>query len=102
MSDSRVPQKRIAPIILVQPDVPSMVSDALQVISTEILQFKSKVNKGNHLTLAEARVLQGYVKALVEISKESRERDDAADLANLTDDDLLKLIEKVKQKAGAP
>ena len=101
--DSRIPQRRIAPIIMIQPDVPSMVSDALQVISTEILQFKAKVNKGTHLTTNEARVLQGYIKSLVEISRETRERDDSNDLANVSDEELLKLIEKVKKKTdGAP
>lgn len=109
MSDSEVkpnrrlivPQKpaqvRAVTIDLV-PDVNKLIDDALGVVAMEIHNFKGKVQSGKSLDLSEARVLQGYIKSLTDMSKEMRERESAADLANLTDNELLAYVEKVRAK----
>lgn len=78
-------------------DVNGLLDDALSVIAMEIIKYKAKTNKGQSLDLSEARVLQGYIKSLVELSKESRERDDASDYANMSDSELFELVEKIKK-----
>lgn len=81
--------------VITEPTPTHLLNDALGVIATEITKFKTKVNKGNTLTLPEARVLQGYIKALVELSKEKREAFDQKDLANYSDSELAEIIKKL-------
>lgn len=88
-------------IIIKEPSVPELIRDALSVVNEEIIRFKHKSKEGKALALQEARVLQGYIKALVDLSKERRELADEADLANMSDTELLKLFEKLKGKVEA-
>lgn len=74
------------------PSVDSMVADALQVVQTEILKFKSKVHQGRSLDVKEAKILQGYIKSLVELSREDRERARDADLSDVSDEELVRLL----------
>lgn len=109
MSEQERAPKRIIPMnapqhrihdanIVVTPSISTLLEDALSVISSEILRFKHKSGQGKALDLAESRVLQGYIKSLTELAKESREREDDMDLANATDEELLKLVEQMKSK----
>lgn len=84
--------------LVVRPSVPHLIDDALSIISTEILQFKNIVNRGKSLDLKQAKVLQGYIRALVELSEEARKRDDETDLSNMSDEDLIKMVETLKAK----
>jgi hypothetical protein len=77
--------------IVLMPNVQSLLSDALMVIQTEVARFSGKARKGISLDLREARVLQGYIKALVELSKEAREREKNTDLSEMTPEELLEL-----------
>lgn len=79
---------------LVFPSVDAMVADALQVIQLEITKFKTKVAQGRSLDSREAKTLQGYIKSLVELSKEDRERIKDQDLSQLTTEELLALLGK--------
>lgn len=78
-----------------EPDAPTLMRDALGVVADEILRFKKNSSK-RALSLAESRVLQGYIKCLVDMQRESREKDESMDLANLSNDEILKLVEKMK------
>lgn len=84
--------------LIVPADVNTLLEDALSVIATEIVKFKAKANKGQSLELSEARVLQGYIKALVELSKEARERQDEADLVNMSDEELMSYFEALRKR----
>lgn len=87
------------PVLL--PSVESMINDALNTIQTEILRYKTKVARGQALNPTEAKVMQGYIKALVDLSKEDRERAREADLSELSTEELLQLLQKdVKQLSG--
>lgn len=91
----REPQAIVSQTNTLVPDVGTLLQDALSVISTEILKFKFKTAKGESLGLSEARVLQGYIKSLVELSKEKRDMEERMDLANMTNEELLKLVQKL-------
>lgn len=73
------------------PQLSTLLEDALSVYQTEIIKFRNKVNSGKSLDLAEARVLQGYVKSLVDAAREMRERnkDDDELQENLSDEQML-------------
>jgi len=75
-------------------DVTKMLDGALNTLSEQLdkLALKSRASTFDE---KEARVLQGYIKSLVELSKEERERDKAdtlgAELSKLSDEELLDL-----------
>lgn len=77
---------------LIFPSVDAMVADALQVIEMEITKFRTKVSSGRSLDSREAKTLQGYIRSLVELSKEDRERTRDVDLSKLTTEELLALL----------
>jgi hypothetical protein len=100
-SNRPVVKKRLAiasPVLA--PSVQNLLDDALSVVSYEIIRLKQKVlhNPTTGLDLKESRILQGYVKSLVELSREERERASDADLANMSDDELLSLVENLKRR----
>lgn len=71
------------------------LADALQVVSIDIARYRDKVTrKGESLTLSESRVLQGHVKALVEMKKEAREQERTDDLSKLSETELFALAKK--------
>lgn len=83
------------------PSVDSMMADALGVIQLEITKFKTKVAQGRSLDSREAKTLQGYIKSLVELSREDRERLKEQDLSALSTEELLALLgNKVPQLEG--
>lgn len=80
-----------------QPDVNAILDDALSVVVYEIIKLKNKSQKNlSSLDLSESRVLQGYIKCLTELSKEMREREDMRDVSNMSDEELLGLVEKMR------
>lgn len=99
---SNTPRRIIPKInnISVLPSTEGMISDALSVIQTEIVKFASKTKKGQSLDLSEARVLQGYIKCLVDLSREHRERDKETDLSNLSDEDLATMVKGLLKDAN--
>lgn len=86
---------------LLWPSVDSMMADALGVIQLEITKYKTKVAQGRSLDSREAKTLQGYIKSLVELSREDRERIKEQDLSQLSTEELLALLgSKVPQLEG--
>jgi hypothetical protein len=79
-----------------------IVDDALAAISIEVMRYRSKVSQGRSLDLKEARVLQGYIKSMCELSKELRDRDRAAKLDELSSEELFVLAKKVLHSAEIP
>lgn len=82
---------------LILASVDGMISDALDTLQTEIARYRSKVQRGIALNPVEAKIMQGYIKSLVDLSKEDRERAKEADLSDLTIDQLVQLAAS-KQK----
>lgn len=70
------------------PNVHDLLNDALEIVQIEIIKIRTKVRSGRSLDSRETKVLQGYIKSLVELSKEDRERMRDMDLSDFTDDEL--------------
>lgn len=79
---------------LIYPSVDSMIADSLDILQMEITKFKTKVVQGRSLDSREAKTLQGYLKSLVDLSREDRERASERDLADLSTEELLALLGK--------
>jgi len=84
-------------------DISTMLDNALRTLSEQLdrLSIKSRVSSFDE---KDAKVLQGYISSLVNLSKEEREReksDKLGDLAGLTDQELIELAQakltKIKQ-----
>ncbi len=73
----------------------TVINDALQAMAIEVTRYRSKVARGSALELSEARVLQGYIKAMCELQKERREMARAEKLDNLSNEELIALAKKV-------
>lgn len=75
-----------------------ILEDALSVISQQVDHMRIKSNQGFKLAQDEAYLLNSYIKSLVGLSKEEREREKAEkelhNLTNLTDEQLLELAQK--------
>jgi len=76
------------------PTVDSLLKEALTVLASEISRYRAKSDRGSSLTLSEARVLNGYIKSLLDLSEEARERDKEQDLSNLSNEEMLELAGK--------
>lgn len=100
---SPVKAKEITDVsIILAPTVNTLTSDALSIIQTEIARYKHKSNAGK-LDQADHRIIQGYLKSLAELDRISRGHADDMDLANATDEELLKMVEALKsKKQGTP
>lgn len=87
---------------LIFPNVDSLIADALTTVQLELIKFKTKVSSGRSLDSREAKTLQGYIKSLVELSKEDRDRHKDEDLSNLTTEELVALLgsKATKQLTG--
>lgn len=92
-----MPRKRGATGSILIPSVPDLLDDGLSILATEITNYKMLARQ-RRLDSKEARILQGYLQALVSMSKESREHDDDRDLANMTDEELIDLVETIREK----
>ncbi len=93
------PKRSILPIkpngiVLSVPVVEGILGDALRVVEIEITRLHHKLRENRPLTSEEARILQGHIRCLVELSKESRERGkrEADDLAGMDDNQLADLM----------
>lgn len=81
--------------VTVVPTLTSLMDDGLSIIGSELARYRAKSSRGVTLDLKEARIVAQYLKAIVDLSKEDRERARAEDLANLTDEELRQLATEV-------
>ncbi len=90
--DNKPVRRLVSPSLVSIPPVETLVSDALSIISKELVKFKTKVNTGKSLDLAEGRLLTNYIKALCDLAKEDRERSKSADFSNLSNEEIIELL----------
>lgn len=84
---------------LLAPEVDEMFGDAMTVLSNEIEYYKDKTLRGNRLSNEESGIMTRYIKAMVDLSKEAREIVKSKKLDEMTDEQLLDLVDKfVKSK----
>lgn len=87
--------------LILPPNTETMLNDALKIMSNEISKMSAKSNRGASLDNNEHRVLQGYVKSLVEINKELREMSKKDDLSALTNEELVELLKALLPESEA-
>lgn len=75
--------------VMLVPSVENLLSDALSTIGNELARLSRKSINPNGLPRDEARILQGYIKSLVDLSKEAREREKNVDLTDYSDDEIV-------------
>jgi len=79
--------------VVVLPELQSVLDDAASIINMELSKIKSRVyTASNALDPDTARLVQGYVKAVVDLSREHRERDKQYETDDLSDSDLLNMF----------
>ena len=72
-----------------------LLNDAKLIIAAELARYRKKVTHGASLDLKEARVVQGYLAELTKLQREEREEARAADLSNLTDEEMMQLASQI-------
>lgn len=89
---TKVSQIQVLEASTTAPSVNKMLDNSLTIIDEQIEKFRLR-SKFSTLDEKESRTLLGYVKSLVEISKEEREREKSdkgtKELANLSTEELL-------------
>ena len=99
------PRKIIPKISVIQaPEANLLIADILNIFQNEIAQIANKSRKGiamgKSLDAGDARILQGYAKMLVELSKEDRERRKSDDLKDMPEEEFLKLATEFLAKTA--
>lgn len=87
------PKQSIAVTVSRVSDVSNMLDGALKTLGEQLGRLALK-SRSATLDEKEAKVLQGYIRSLVELSKEEREREkqeQAGDLSSLSHEELLEL-----------
>lgn len=92
MSDVRPVKRLVAPEVLQSPSVDALIADAMSIIEMELLKFKAKVRRGLSLEAEEGRLLNGYIKSLVELSKEDRALQVGTDFSKLSSEEIADLL----------
>lgn len=80
------------------PTAEKLIAEAIGIIQSELVRFGMKAKKGQSLDLKEARVLQGYIKALVDLSKENRDIEKQKDFSKMSDDELIAMVQVLLEK----
>lgn len=83
--------------VLEVPPVDGIISKVVATLGYEINRLYVRSSQFP-LDDKEARKLQGYIKSLAELSKEQREREKAADLSNLSEDELFEIAKSFLAK----
>ena len=81
------------------PPVDGILAKAISTIANEINKLYVRSHAAN-LSDKEARILQGHIKTLIELSREQRERDKADDLSNMSNEELFDLAKQILSKQG--
>lgn len=76
--------------VVLLPELQAVLDDAAATVSLELAKLRRRSQTGSApMDLETARVLQGYVKSAVDLSREYRERDKLEDHDGLSDEELL-------------
>lgn len=96
------PKNRTAPIvnnITETANMDALIKDALTIVEKELVRFRHKTGvQDRALDLKEARVLQGYLKTLVDLSREQRDRVKDFDFEEMDTEELINLLQVLIEK----
>lgn len=98
-----VPQKRSNELLLDSvvdgPTMDRLIKDAMNIVEKELVRLRHKTSVSDRaLDLKEARILQGYLKTLVDLSKEQRDRVKDFDFEQMDTDELITLLQVLIEK----
>lgn len=96
------PKNRTAPVlknITETANMDALIKDALAIVEKELVRFRHKTGvQDRALDLKEARVLQGYLKTLVDMSREQRDRVKDFDFEEMETEELINLLQVLIEK----
>lgn len=101
---TETPRRIIPTVVSVEaPEPDRLIADILNIFQNEIAQIAMRSRKGiqagKSLEASDARILQGYAKMLVELSKEDRERRKSDDgIGALTNEQLVEAMKLLMGK----
>lgn len=93
-----LPPKRTTPTykksdIIILPELQEVLDDAASIVQTELAKLRRRSEVGSiPMDLDTARVLQGYIKSAIDLSKEARERDKDSDADDMSDREVLEMF----------
>lgn len=74
------------------PTIENVMNDAISLLAKEVAEMQSKYTRpGMSMDIRDATKLSKYVKALVELSREERAREQADDLSKMSNDQLIEM-----------
>ena len=79
-------------------DAAGMLDEAMAIIGEQVELLRIKSAHKQALDETEAKQLMGYIKGLVEINKDERERDKRGELGKMSDAELLELLKQKEIK----
>jgi hypothetical protein len=86
--------------VTIIPSIDTVLGDSLFILEADLAKYRAKVRAGKALELAEARIVQGHLKCLVEVARIQREMDKDQDLSKLTPEQLLELAATLVEQAN--
>lgn len=97
MADDQTPKRTIVRQVPLAPssetDLDPLVKNALETVAIELERFNKKARNDRALDLKEARVLQGYLKMLVDLKKEKRDKDKDTDWSKMSREELIAAVQ---------
>lgn len=73
----------------------SVLKDALNTAAIEVARYRVRVGKGDILGLQEARIVQGWIRAMTDLMKELREAEKADALKDMTNEELRAIAKRL-------
>lgn len=109
MKNSSIPKTRLimpeirakAELKLTEISAESVLDDALNTAAIEVTRYRTKVARGDMLDLKEARVVHGWISAMLDIMREQREQVRAANFEKLSDEEMYTLARKVLNEGNS-
>lgn len=83
------------------PPVDNILSKAISVIANEVDKLSSmsfNASRTSPMQDKTARILQGHIKTIIELSKEQREREKMDDLSKMSDSELMAAAKEILSK----
>lgn len=99
-SKQNLPRRRtvVPGNVSIIPRLDTLLSDATITIGNQLVHYRIKTDNGAILNEKEAAILRNLIDSLVKMSKEAREAAKSEDLSNLSDKELLELVEQLVLK----
>ena len=96
-----VTSRNFAPSVRMKPHIGVMLADAYTVIAEEFRLLRDRAENGSELSPSEARKFTALADTMAKLAREEREQEKRADPAQLSDDDLLEMLDQAREALGS-